>query len=82
MIYEYKMIQIPPNIAVAEKGYKGTEAAHYLEKVVNEMARKGWEFYRTDSIGVQVNPGCLGMILGRKQELMDYYVISFRKELN
>jgi hypothetical protein len=75
------MIQVPPNIAIAEKGQKGTEAANYLERIVNDMARKGWEFYRIDTIGVQVNPGCLGALTGKKQELIDYYVISFRKEI-
>lgn len=79
MNYTYKMIQIPPNIAVGDKE-SGKEAALYLQTTVNNQARDGWEFYRVDPIGVQVNPGCLGLLMGRKQELTTYYVITFRKE--
>jgi hypothetical protein len=53
------MVQVPPAIAVKEKEHRGTEAATYMESVVNQMAQQGWEFYRVDSIGVQLKPGCL-----------------------
>lgn len=79
MAYEYKMVQLPPNISVDHKVQRGNEAASYLENVVNGMAKVGWDFYRVDVVGVQVNPGCLGAILGRRQELINYYVITFRK---
>jgi hypothetical protein len=79
-MYEYKMVQIPPNIAVQMKSHKGNEAAAYLENVVNEFATKGWEFYRVDSIGVQLQPGCMDSLSGKKVEYSSYYVITFRKE--
>lgn len=79
-MYEYKMVQIPPNISVQMKKHKGNEAAAYLEGVVNEYAAKGWEFYRTDSIGVALQPGCGGILQGKKEEKSLYYVITFRKE--
>lgn len=79
-MYEYKMIQIPPNIAVQMKAHKGNEAAAYLENVVNKYASDGWEFQRVDSIGVQVQPGCLDALKGNKATNSSYYVITFRKE--
>jgi hypothetical protein len=79
-MYKYKMVQIPPNIAVQMKAHKGNEAAAYLESIVNEYASDGWDFQRVDSIGVQVQPGCLDALSGKKVEDSSYYVITFRKE--
>lgn len=79
-MFEYKMVQIPPNIAVQMKAHKGNEAAAYLEGVVNEFASDGWEFQRIDSIGVEVQPGCFEALIGKKSEANSYYVITFRKE--
>ena len=64
MTYEYKMVQIPPNIEV-RGAPKGQEAAWYLQDIVNKMAKEGWEFYRVDEVGVVVQPGCLGMLFGQ-----------------
>jgi len=78
-MYQYKMVQVPPNIEVQAKQHKGNEAAAYLEGVVNTHARDGWEFYRVDAIGVNVRPGCLGVLLGQKEAFSTYYVITLRK---
>lgn len=80
MIFEYKMVQVPPNIAVEMKKHKGNEAAAYLESIVNEYAAQSWDFYRVDMIGVALQPGCLGALSGKKEEQTQYYVITFRKE--
>lgn len=79
-MYEYKMVQIPPNIEVEAKKHKGNEAAAYMETVVNDYAAEGWEFYRVDSIGVNVKPGCIAGLFGQKDAFATYYVISFRKQ--
>ena len=78
MIYEYKMVQIPPAISV-RGAEKGQEAAQYLQDLVNQMAKEGWEFYRVDDFGVVIQPGCLGTLLGRKPELWYYFVVTFRR---
>ncbi len=62
------------------KKHKGNEAAAYMEKVVNEYARQGWEFFRVDSIGVDVQPGCFDALSGKKATSSMYHVITFRKE--
>ena len=81
MKYTYKMVQIPPNIVVANKSKTGQDAAEYLEMVVNDGAAKGWEFMRVDEVGVVSTPGCLGSLFGQKQTHIVYYVITFRKEV-
>lgn len=80
MAYEYKMIQIPPTIVVKEKEQRGNEAAYYLQSIANEQAVQGWEFYRVDTVGVVTKPGCLGALSGAKQSLVEYYVVTFRRE--
>ncbi|HEY8505429.1 MAG TPA: hypothetical protein VIL46_12675 [Gemmataceae bacterium] len=79
--YEYRMVQIPPGISVREDKEKGNEAAAYLERVVNKYALMGWEFYRVDAITVRTYPGCLGMLLGRREDYTTYHVITFRRGL-
>ncbi|WP_250625923.1 hypothetical protein [Pinirhizobacter soli] len=66
-MYEYHMVQVPPNISVSNK-QQGNEAATYLQNVVNHYAQNGWEFFRIDQIGVQVRPGCLAALSGTKTE--------------
>lgn len=75
--YLYRMVQIPPTIVVAKA--KGDEAAEYLEGIVNRHAEHGWEFYRIDQIGVQVAPGCMGILMGMRNEIHHFYVITFRR---
>ncbi|MGE6385321.1 DUF4177 domain-containing protein [Pseudomonas sp. NPDC078416] len=78
-MFVYKMVQVPPNVEVQAKNQKGNEAAAYLQNVVNQHAGDGWEFYRIDTIGVAVQPGCFAGLFGQKAELSQYYVISFRR---
>ncbi len=75
----YKMVQIPPQVAIGEGSSSRGVAAKYLESVVNEYSELGWEFQRVDAIGVQVNPGCLGGLFGAQTQQFNYYVITFRQ---
>lgn len=75
----YKMVQIPPTIAVSEGTEIGAVASDYLESVVNQHSEKGWEFYRVDEVAVRINPGCLGALLGAPAQYVNYYVITFRQ---
>lgn len=79
MVQQYKMIQIPPNISI-RGAERGMEAAQYMEQLANAQAQAGWEFFRVDTVGVQVQPGCLGGLMGRKTETIDYFVVTFRRE--
>lgn len=81
MAYQYMMRQIPPTISVKQKEYQGNEAAFYLQSIANEQAAQGWEFYRVDTVGVVTNPGCLAALLGAKQMHIEYYVVTFRRQV-
>ena len=77
--FEYKFVQIPSSIDVSAGGGKGTEAAAFLQSIVDEYVESEWEFYRVDSYGTNVKPGCLGMLLGMKADYVHHYVVSFRR---
>ncbi len=79
MAYQYKMVQIPPEINVRQKEVKGQEAAIYLESVVSDYAKQGWEFQRVDVIGVKQVPGCWAALFGARPVDYNYYVITFRR---
>ncbi|MCL6581863.1 MAG: DUF4177 domain-containing protein [Firmicutes bacterium] len=76
MAYEYKMVQVSPNV-IASRRQTGTEAADYLQGIVNAHAAEGWEFQRIDTLGIVVPPGCLST---RGPQVTQYYVITFRRE--
>ena len=78
MSYQYKMVQIPPNVSVGNRPQVDA-AATYLEGIVNQMAGQGWEFMRIDTIGVHVSPGCLASLLGQRSSVTNYYVVTFRR---
>ena len=78
-IFEYKMVQLPQTFIL--KKDTGSEIAVHLEKLAQEWASKGWEFYRIDSVGVLVQPGCLGPLLGVKQSMTYYNIVTFRRPL-
>jgi len=79
MKYEYKMVQVPPTIEVKAKEEKGNEAAIYLESLANKYSEQGWEFWRVDSVGISTQPGCLGGLTGSKAQLIQYFVVTFKR---
>jgi hypothetical protein len=80
-IFEYRMVQIPTTVVVPSA--HGSEAAEYLQRIVNDHARQGWEFYRVDEFSVHQNPGCLMILFsGLQREVRVYHVITFRRSLS
>lgn len=76
-LYDFKMVQLPKTFVLQKD--TGTEIAAYLEKLSNDMNAQGWQFYRIDSVGVEVQPGCLGILTGVKQTMTYYNVVTFRR---
>jgi len=42
-------------------------------------AGQGWEFYRIDSVQIQVSPGCLASLLGAKATYINFDQAIFRR---
>ena len=76
--WRYRMVQIPTHIGVNKHTSTRGSAAGYLEEVVEQYAEQGWEFYRSDEIGVRINPGWLAALFGGQPSYQRYYVLTFR----
>lgn len=75
-MYEYKVVsgQIVPN-------YKKKETFEScLEKLLNEQTQEGWEFYSQGAITEMVSPGCLGMLFGQRDTLIEHQTFIFRRK--
>ncbi len=78
--WHYMMKQVPRQIQVQEGTQTGGIAATFLSEIVEHQAARGWEFFRVDEIGVQVNPGCLAALFGATTSHESYFVVTFRRE--
>lgn len=78
--YEYYMVQIPSNFSAREGQVQGQEIAAYVQEWANKLAAQGWEFYRIDTMGMTVAPGCLTVLLGGGQSYMQYSIMTFRRQ--
>ncbi|NOK60819.1 MAG: hypothetical protein GFH27_549289n198 [Chloroflexi bacterium AL-W] len=76
VIPDYHMVQIPRIFPV--RGH-ANEAAIFLQNMVNEYSAAGWDFYRVDAIGVVRPPGCIGALLGERETVKRYYIVTFKR---
>lgn len=58
--YEYKVLPTPRR-AKRAKGVKGEPArfAHALTEAINEQAKDGWEYYKSETLPMEMKPGLL-----------------------
>ena len=82
MAYQYKVV---PFIGQIKGGTFSTNNAQtvssQLEAVIQEHAKQGWDYYSTEKIGIEVQPGCLGSFLGQKSAYINFDQIIFRKSV-
>ena len=78
-MYEYKMVQVPHDLAAKSGDVDRGAGANYMQKVVNEHAVDGWEFYRIDNLTVTENAGCLAGLFGNKGVMHSLNVVCFRR---
>jgi hypothetical protein len=81
--WRYKVVALPRDVAVMKKVFGGPDpkdvVAGYLERIIEAEAQQGWEFYRIDTVNILEQPGCLGSLLGQKETLTAYNLVTFRK---
>ncbi len=79
--FEYRVIPFIGNIRGGMFSQENaTTVANQLEKLINEGARNGYELYRIDPVQIQVNPGCLGGLLGQKEAYIRFDQVIFRRQ--
>ena len=76
MTYEYRVVPAPTRGKKA-RGLKGPAErfAHALSEAINELAREGWEYLRTDTLPAEERSG----LTGRTTVFQNMLV--FRREL-
>lgn len=84
-MYQYKMIQIPENIALSgHKKVTGKNKEHfvaeYMQEIANEQAQSGWEFMRIDSFETALKVNFFSSLFGGKPRQKHYSVMTFRKK--
>lgn len=75
--YEYKVLPTPRR-AKRAKGVKGQPArfAHALTEVINAEAKEGWEYYKSETLPMEMKPGLLKSRIETFQSLL-----IFRREI-
>lgn len=78
--YSYVVV---PFIGVIRGGTFSKENARtvssQLQSVIEEHVRQGWEFYSVEKVGIEVQPGCLGGLLGQKTAYINFDQVVFRR---
>ncbi len=80
--FRYRVV---PFIGVVKRGVFSNENAQtvsaQLESVINHHSEQGWEFYSLEKVAIQVNPGCLGLLLGQKVIFVTFDQLVFRQRV-
>ena len=50
-----------------------------LGALINQYAAQGWEFTAFNDVNIEIKPGCLASLLGRKTEFMPFDQVVFRR---
>ena len=79
-MFEYKMIQVPKDLSAGIGAVQQGAAQQYMQKLIDDAAAQGWEFYRIDSLTVTEKPGCLQALMGQKETFHSLNIVCFRRE--
>ena len=78
----YKVIHFTPTMKSGLLSAKGEAIENQLATIINEQASDGWEFVSYQTSHVEVSPGCLASLFGRKTDHTYYDIMIFAKEKN
>lgn len=53
--------------------------AEQLQDVINEHARRGWEFHGLEKVDVAVTPGCLASLFGATTSVITFDQLVFKR---
>jgi len=79
--YEYKCVPVPSMIATGNTGKNlHSNAVTTYEKIINEAAIGGWILDIIDTVSSSQKAGCLGMLMGKKDEVVSFKMLVFRRK--
>lgn len=76
--YQYSVV---PFIGKIKGKQSAQDVAQQLQAVINDQAEKGWEFVGLADVNIEVQPGCLGALLGGKNTYLRFDQVVFRKAI-
>jgi len=77
MAFRYKVV---PFIGQSRGSLSASDVAEQLEITISQQAADGWEFVQLADVNIEVQPGCLGGLLGAKVEYARLDHLIFRSE--
>ncbi len=77
--YEYKVVPFVGRMDTGDQG-GAIKVAGQLQKLINDVAAQGWEFYRIDHVQIQVRLKYSGALLRAKVAYIGSDQVVFRRE--
>ena len=76
MVQEIKVI---PFSATIKSGSSSKQIAQQFESTLNANVGKGWDYYETRRVKVEIAAGCLGSLLGQRSTYTNHILVVFAK---
>ena len=76
MRFSYKVV---PFIGQVKGAQSASDVAGQLEATISQHCEDGWELLQLADVNIEVQPGCLGALMGRKVEYVRFDQLIFRK---
>ena len=78
--YDYKCVPVPRTLFTGKVGKDPHGAAvSAYEEIIKNSARGGWELDQVDTVSSYQKPGCFSALFGKKEEMVDYKLLIFKK---
>ena len=78
MAYRYHVVPFLGRIK-ADTADSAQTVSTQLQTVIDHYVSHGWDFHSIEKVGIQVQPGCLGGLLGQSVTYLNYDQIIFRR---
>lgn len=76
--YQFRVI---PFMGRIKGSGSADEVSAQLQSAIAALAREGWEFDSLGNVNIEVQPGCLGALLGAKANYVRYDQLIFRQRM-
>lgn len=73
--------RVMPFIGKIKSNQTAADVSNQLESLINEGAREGWQFEQVNNVNIEVQPGCLAGLLGKKADYVRFDMVVFKREI-
>jgi hypothetical protein len=80
--FDYKCVPVPRTLFTGKVGKDPhIVAVSAYEEIIKNAAKGGWELDRVDSVSSYQQPGCFAALTGKKEEMVEYKLLIFKKQI-